>query len=161
MLVELKTKSIWVEVGGRGELYGRRQSQSENAQETQQFYPVVQLMPTPRCGDLLRSRVALNPSQVNQWSNLSTTFFFLYLKFFPLWGISTSWSLSPLHNRSQVNTRVRGNRIKHTRKLAATHTRQEKRAQRQHNGVTTQNKCPNLNLLKHKREFDVSAFLDV
>jgi hypothetical protein len=37
-----------------------------NAQETRRFYPVVRPMPTPRCGDLLWSRVALNPSQVIQ-----------------------------------------------------------------------------------------------
>jgi hypothetical protein len=48
-----------------------------NAQETRQFYPVVRSMPTPRCGDLLRPRVALNPSQVIKRSNLSTTLFFL------------------------------------------------------------------------------------
>jgi hypothetical protein len=30
------------------------------------FYPVVRPMPTPRCGDLLRARIALNPSQVIQ-----------------------------------------------------------------------------------------------
>jgi hypothetical protein len=34
-------------------------------------------MPTPRCGDLLRSRIALNPCQVIQLSTLSTTVFFL------------------------------------------------------------------------------------
>jgi hypothetical protein len=35
-----------------------------NEQETRRSYPVVRPMPIPRCGDLLRSRVALNPSQV-------------------------------------------------------------------------------------------------
>jgi hypothetical protein len=35
-------------------------------------------MPTPRCGDLLRSRIALNPSQVDQRSDLRTTVFFLF-----------------------------------------------------------------------------------
>jgi hypothetical protein len=35
-----------------------------NGQETQQFYLVVRPMPTPHYGDLLRSMVALNPSQV-------------------------------------------------------------------------------------------------
>jgi hypothetical protein len=54
----------------------------------------------------------------------------------------------------------------HTRdKLAATNahkTRERERgAQRQHNGVTTQHKCPNLNQRKQRREFDVSALLDV
>jgi hypothetical protein len=48
-----------------------------NAQETRRFYLVVRPMPTPRCGDLLRSRVAPNPSQLMQRSNLSTTVFFL------------------------------------------------------------------------------------
>jgi hypothetical protein len=48
-----------------------------NGQGTRRFYLVVRPMPTPRCGDLLRSRVALNPSQVIQRSNLSTTVFFL------------------------------------------------------------------------------------
>jgi hypothetical protein len=48
-----------------------------SGQQTQRFYPVVRAMPTPRCGDLLGSRVALNPSQVIQRSNLSTTIFFL------------------------------------------------------------------------------------
>jgi hypothetical protein len=33
-----------------------------NRQETRRFYPVVRPMPISRCGDLLRSRVALNPS---------------------------------------------------------------------------------------------------
>jgi hypothetical protein len=41
------------------------------------------------------------------------------------------------------------------------HTKWERRAQRQHNGVTTQHKCPNLNLLKQRRESDVSVLLDV
>jgi hypothetical protein len=35
-------------------------------------------MPTPRCGDLLRSRIALNSSQVIQRSNLTTTVLFLF-----------------------------------------------------------------------------------
>jgi hypothetical protein len=48
-----------------------------NRQETRRFYLVVRPMPTPRRGDLLRSRVALNPSQLIQRSNLSTTIVFL------------------------------------------------------------------------------------
>jgi hypothetical protein len=43
-----------------------------NGQETQRLYPVVRPMPTSLC-DLLWSRVALNPYQVIQRSNLSTT----------------------------------------------------------------------------------------
>jgi hypothetical protein len=48
-----------------------------DAQEIWRFYPVVRPMSTPRCGDLLWSRVALNPSQVIKRSNLNTTVFFL------------------------------------------------------------------------------------
>ena len=48
-----------------------------NGEETRRFYHVVRPMPTPCGGDLLRSRVALNPSQVIQRSNLSTMVFFL------------------------------------------------------------------------------------
>jgi hypothetical protein len=48
-----------------------------NRQKTRRFCLVVRPMPTPRCGDLLRLRVALNPSQVIQRQNLSSTVFFL------------------------------------------------------------------------------------
>jgi hypothetical protein len=48
-----------------------------NGHDTQRFYLVVRPMPTPCCGGLLRSRVALSPSQVVQRSNLSTTIVFL------------------------------------------------------------------------------------
>jgi hypothetical protein len=41
------------------------------------IFTLVQPMPTPRCGDLLWSMVALNPSQVIQRSNLSATDVFL------------------------------------------------------------------------------------
>jgi hypothetical protein len=49
-----------------------------NRQYKRWFYLVVRPMPTPHCGDLLRSRVALNPSQVIQRSNLSTWLSSLY-----------------------------------------------------------------------------------
>jgi hypothetical protein len=48
-----------------------------NGQGTQRFYPIVWPMSTPRCGGLLWSRLALNPSQVIQRSKLSTIIFFL------------------------------------------------------------------------------------
>jgi hypothetical protein len=35
-----------------------------NGQETRRFYLMVRPMPTPYCGDLFRSSVALNPSHV-------------------------------------------------------------------------------------------------
>jgi hypothetical protein len=84
---------------------------------------------------------------------------------FPLRGISTSWSLSPLQDWSLIGHKSkRGNRTTHTRQTCSdsrTHTTRERRAQRQHGGVIAQNKCPNLNLLKQRRELDVLALLDV
>jgi hypothetical protein len=62
------------------ELLEENNRNKENAQETRRFYPVVRLMDTPRCDNLLRSRVALNPSRVIQRSNLSVTLFFLISK---------------------------------------------------------------------------------
>jgi hypothetical protein len=40
-------------------------------------FPVVWPKPTPHCGVLLCSRVALNPSHMTQRPNLSVTVFFL------------------------------------------------------------------------------------
>jgi hypothetical protein len=118
------------------ELYGGKQSQWKDAQVTQWFYLVVRPMPTPRCGDLLRSRVALNPSQVIQRSNLSTTVPSLS-QGFPLRGISTNWSLSPLHNWSQVNHKSKGgNRTTHMRQTCSdSHTQNERE---EHKGSTTE-----------------------
>ena len=77
-----------------------------NRQETRRFYLVVRLMPTPRCGDLLRSRIVLNPSQEIQWSTLSITISFLcsfpVCKESPQVGASRPYNID--HKRS---TRVR------------------------------------------------------
>lgn len=43
------------------------------------IFAMVRRWPTPRCGDLLWSRIALNLSQVIQISNLSFTGAFLIL----------------------------------------------------------------------------------
>jgi hypothetical protein len=51
-----------------------------------------------------------------------------YLKFFPLWGISIIWSLSPLHNWSQLNPKSkRGNRTTHTRQTCSDSRTQNER----------------------------------
>jgi hypothetical protein len=56
-----------------------------------------------------------NQTWVPQFSSLSQVF--------PLRGISTSWSLLPLHNCSQVNHKSKGEVESNTHdKLAATHT---------------------------------------
>jgi hypothetical protein len=73
--------------------------------------------------------------------HLNTTVFFLS-RCFPLWGISTSWSISPLQSWSQwKTTRVRVGK-RHTQKLDPqqwhTHTSQEMSTQTQRNEFTTQ-----------------------
>jgi hypothetical protein len=86
----------------------------------------------------------------------------LYLNNIPLWGISTIWSLSRLTQLISNENTSKGGIESHTwDKLAATHAHTTKETQRQHNGVTTLNKCPNLNILKQRREFNVLALLDV
>jgi hypothetical protein len=60
-------------------------------------FTMVRPMSTPRCGDILWSRVELNPSQVVQRSNLSVIDIFLILKSF--WEESPQLEVSHvLHN---------------------------------------------------------------
>jgi hypothetical protein len=82
---------------------------------------------------------------------------------FPLWGISTSWSLSPLQDWSQLSHKSKGgNETTHMRQPCRDScTQNERGAQRQHIGVIAQHKCPNFDLRKQRREFDVSTLLDV
>jgi hypothetical protein len=76
----------------------------------------------PCCGELLRSMVALNLSQVIQRSNLSPMIFVL-ISLSCLWEIFTSWSLSCLtqndHNQNQSKEGVRTRTQDHN---TATHT---------------------------------------
>jgi hypothetical protein len=106
------------------DVYGRKQSQRKDAQVTRWFYPVVRPMPTPCCGDLLRSRVALNLSQVIQRSNLSTTIFFLISSFPFVRNLHKLESLTLTQLISSKTTRIKGeveNTWDKTSKLAATH----------------------------------------
>jgi hypothetical protein len=120
------------------------------AQDTRWFYPVVRPMPTPRCGDLLRSRIALNPSQVIQWSTLSTTVFFLIADvFFSVESrqVGASHPYNIDHNKT---TRVREGIGTHesARVTATQHTQVKKRAHK-HSAASSQfNKCSNL---KHNK----------
>jgi hypothetical protein len=117
----------------------------KDAQVTRWFYLVVRPMPTPRCGDLLWSRIALNPSQVIQRSNLSTTVFFLFssISFVRNLHKLESLTLTRLITRT---TRVREGIETHTRTKDATTTRTQvknrahKTTQRSHNSK----KCSNL-----------------
>ena len=125
------TSEIW-------ELLEDNNCNKVNRQKTQQFYPMVRPMPTPRCGDLLRSRVALNLSQVIQRSNLSTTIFFLISSFPFVRNLHKLESLTLTQLISSKTTRVKGeveNTWDKTSKLAATHAhkwreRSKKTAQR-------------------------------
>jgi hypothetical protein len=113
-----------------------------DAHETRRFYPMVRPMPTPHCGDLLRSRVALNPSQVIQRANLSTMLFFLISN--PLCEESPQVGVShTLHKRSYSKHKSKGvaTHIR-TQFTATTHTSQErvhKTKQRSHSSRTRSN----------------------
>jgi hypothetical protein len=86
------------------------------------IFPMVWPKPTPRCGDLLQSRVALNPSQVIQGSNLSATIFFLIPILFVT--IFANWSLSHLtHDDRNPNQSKGGSRV-HTRAQHSNNTHQ-------------------------------------
>jgi hypothetical protein len=116
------------------------------AQETRWFYLVVWPMHTPRCGDLLRSTIALNPSQVIQWSTLSTTVFFLVADVSlyeesPQVGASHPYNID--HNKT---TKVREGIETHTStRVAATPRTQVKKRADKHSAASSQlNKCSNL-----------------
>jgi hypothetical protein len=120
------------------------QSQRRWTQNTV-IYSVVRPMPTPRCGDLLRSRIALNPSQVIQWSTwvprLSSFVDFSHLR-----GISTSWSLSPLQCWSHKKHRSKGGKATHAR-LNPQHTHAHKprfELKTRHRKFTTQTELKSL-----------------
>jgi hypothetical protein len=74
------------------------------------IFPMVRPKPTPRCGDLLRSRVALNPSQVIQRSNLSATVFFLisisFMRNLHKLECLTPYTSDQYHNRSKGGVRT-------------------------------------------------------
>jgi hypothetical protein len=67
------------------------------------------------------TRVVLNPFQVIQWSTWIPRFSSLYL-FSCLWGISTSWSLSPLQSWSQQEHKSKGGKETRARITAITRT---------------------------------------
>jgi hypothetical protein len=94
-------------------------------------------MPTPRCGDLLRLRVTLNPSQVIQRSNLSTIVFFLISSFPFERNLHKLESLTPYTNDLDQNTRVRGVATHRRAQIAAIHAHESRREHKeQHNEVT-------------------------
>jgi hypothetical protein len=117
----------------------------KDVQVTRWFYLVVRPMSTPRCGDLLWSRIALNPCQVIQRSHLCTTIFFLLssVPFVRNLHKLESLTLTRLITRT---TRVREGIETHTRTRVAATTRTQvknwahKTTQRSH----ISKKCSNL-----------------
>jgi hypothetical protein len=91
-------------------------------------------MPTPRCGDLLWSRIALNPSQGIQWSTLSAAAFFLSSLFLFVWNLHkleplalTSWSQEKHKNKGGKATHTRlKSQQPHTHKSRCEHKTQRR-----------------------------------
>ena len=120
------------------------------------IFTVVRSMPTPHCGDLLRLRVALNPSQVIQRSNLIAANFFLY-QVFPLWGISSSWSLSHLTQLIKIKFGVRRGVEMHIRaQLQQHHTHKQRRERTNQNDRVSSKMRSNLSLTNQKHGRRVS-----
>jgi hypothetical protein len=82
---------------------GQNSHKEINTRDTR-FYPMVRPSNTcllPRCG-VPMDEGCTQPLSSDPMINLNTTIFLPYI-FSRLWGISTSWSLSPLQQRSQWN----------------------------------------------------------
>jgi hypothetical protein len=115
-------------------------------------------MPTACCGDLLWSRVELNPSQVIQRSNLSTTVFFLISNLF-LRNIHKLESLTPYTNDLNQSTRVRRSSNKHKNSITTTTpTRIKKRARKTKWQSHNSRRRSNLYLMKQQRGRRMSEF---
>jgi hypothetical protein len=118
-----------------------------NTRDTR-FYPVVRPSNTcllPRCG-VPMDEGCTQPLSSDPMINLNTTAFLCLSVFSRLRGISTSWSLSPLQQRSQWKHRVRSGRATHTRIKSTPQTRTQVRgwAHKTRVGSLQLEKCSNL-----------------
>jgi hypothetical protein len=106
------------------------------------IFIVVRPMPTPHCGDLLWSRVALNPSQVIKRSNLSATIVFL-IQYPFVRNLHKLEPLTPYTIFITIKTRVRMGVETHTRAQRSNNTHTSKRRERtnQNDGVTAQERA--------------------
>jgi hypothetical protein len=113
-------------------------------------------MPTPRCGDLLWSRVTLNPSQVIQKSNLSAQLSSLCQYPF-VRNLHKLESLTPYTNDHNQIRSKEGSRNAHKSTTAATpHTQAKKRAQESKRQSHSSRTRSNLYLTNKKRGHGVS-----
>jgi hypothetical protein len=119
----------------------------KDAQVTRWFYPVVRPMPTRRCGYLLQSRIALNPSQVIQRSNLSTTIFFLFSSVPFVRNLHKLDSLTLTRLITRIHKSKGGNIHIHTRTRVAATTRTQVKnwAHKTTQQSYISKKCSNLN----------------
>jgi hypothetical protein len=89
------------------------------------------------------TRVALNPFQVIQWSTWIPQLFFAYI-FSRLRGISASWSLSPLQQRSQCKHKSKVGSNAHKSTAQHTHTQAKTWAQMKHREFTARTELKSL-----------------
>jgi hypothetical protein len=108
------------------------------------WFGQVEHLPSPRCG-VQTDEGCTQPLSSDPMIHLNTTVFFIS-SLSPLWGISTSWSLSPLQDWSQCNHKSKVGIETHTRARVATTTRTQvkKQAQNTAQRVHRSNKCSNL-----------------
>ena len=120
------------------------------------WFGQVQNLPTPRCG-VPTDESCTQLLSSDPMINLNTTVFFFPLIFSRLRGISTTWSLSPLHLRFTKKNGVREELATHTRlKIRATArtqvaTRARNATQRVHNSTRALYAIT----MKRMREIDV------
>jgi hypothetical protein len=106
------------------------------------IFTMARPIPTPCCGDILWSRVALNPSQVTQRSNLSDTISFLYQESCcedsPQIRVSHA-----LHNYLQSKWSKEGSRNTHKNTITAKHAH---KSRREHKNQNDESQLKNLRL---------------
>jgi hypothetical protein len=118
------------------------------------IFTVVRPIPTPRCGDLLWLRVALNPSQVIQRSNLSAIVIFLISISRNLHKLE---SLTPCTNDLNQNRSKERSRNAHKSTIAATpRTQAKKRAHESKRQSHSSKTHSNISLTNQKHGHRVS-----
>jgi hypothetical protein len=108
------------------------------------WFGQVEHLPSPRCG-VPTDEGCTQPLPGDPMIHLNTTVLFIS-SLSPLWGISTSWSLSPLQDWSQWNHKSKVGIETHARARGTTMTRTQvkKRAQNTAQRVHNSNKCSSL-----------------
>jgi hypothetical protein len=108
------------------------------------WFGQVKHLPSPRCG-VTMDEGCTQPLSSDSMIHLNTMVLFIS-SLPPLWGISTSWSLSSLQDWSQWNHKSKVGIETHARArvAATTHAQVKKQAQNTAQRVHNSNKCSNL-----------------